>query len=66
MRQDAGQTEIQRTKDFDTGPAGIAPGARRPLDARPDAMGYSDNPDELKMNLQGIYLNQGGGGLLKR
>ena len=30
------------------------------------ALGYSDNPDELKMNLQGIYLNQGGGGILKR
>jgi twitching motility protein PilT len=26
----------------------------------------SDNPDELKMNLQGIYLSQGRGGILKR
>ena len=30
------------------------------------AMGYSDNADELKMNLQGIFLNQGGGGILRR
>ncbi|MBI5095488.1 MAG: type IV pilus twitching motility protein PilT [Candidatus Hydrogenedentes bacterium] len=26
----------------------------------------SDNPDELKMNLQGIFLSQGRGGILKR
>ncbi len=31
-----------------------------------DAMWASDNPDELKMNLQGIYLSQGRGGILKR
>ncbi len=31
-----------------------------------DAMLASDNPDELKMNLQGIYLSQGRGGILKR
>ncbi len=31
-----------------------------------DAMAYSDNADELKMNLQGIYLSQGRGGILKR
>lgn len=31
-----------------------------------DAMWNSDNPDELKMNLQGIYLSQGRGGILKR
>ena len=30
------------------------------------AMGYSENADELKMNLQGIFLNQGGGGILRR
>lgn len=31
-----------------------------------EAMWWSDNPDELKMNLQGIYLSQGRGGILKR
>jgi twitching motility protein PilT len=31
-----------------------------------DAMLASDNPDELKMNLQGIYLSTGRGGILKR
>ena len=31
-----------------------------------EAMSASDNPDELKMNLQGIFLNQGRGGILKR
>ncbi len=31
-----------------------------------EAEWWSDNPDELKMNLQGIYLSQGRGGILKR
>lgn len=31
-----------------------------------DAMSASDNPEELKMNLQGIYLSQGRGGILKK
>ena len=31
-----------------------------------EAMYASDNPDELKMNLQGIYLSQGRGGILKK
>lgn len=31
-----------------------------------EAMWWSDNPDELKMNLQGIYLSQGRGGILKK
>lgn len=31
-----------------------------------DAMVASDNPEELKMNLQGIYLSQSKGGILKR
>ena len=31
-----------------------------------DAMDFSDNPEELKMNLQGIYLSSGKGGILKR
>lgn len=31
-----------------------------------DAMWNSDNPEELKMNLQGIYLSQSRGGILKR
>ncbi len=30
-----------------------------------DAMIASDNPDELKMNLQGIFLSSGRGGILK-
>lgn len=31
-----------------------------------EAMVASDNPDELKMNLQGIYLSSGRGGILKK
>lgn len=31
-----------------------------------DAMAASDNQDELKMNMQGIYVNTGGGGILKK
>jgi len=31
-----------------------------------DAMIYSDNPEELQMNLQGIYLSKDRGGILKR
>ncbi len=31
-----------------------------------EAMLSSDNPDELKMNLEGIFLSQGRGGILKR
>ena len=31
-----------------------------------DAMEASDNKDELKMNLQGIYVSTGGGGILKK
>jgi twitching motility protein PilT len=31
-----------------------------------DAMWASDNPEELKMNLQGIHLSQSRGGILKR
>ena len=30
------------------------------------AYAYSDNPDELKMNLQGIFLSSGRGGILKK
>jgi len=31
-----------------------------------DALLASDNPDELRMNLKGIYLSQGRGGILKK
>jgi len=31
-----------------------------------DGLLASDNPDELKMNLQGIFLSQGRGGILKK
>ncbi|MBI2431813.1 MAG: hypothetical protein HYV26_02970 [Candidatus Hydrogenedentes bacterium] len=31
-----------------------------------DALIYSDNPEELKMNLQGIYLSKDRGGILKK
>lgn len=31
-----------------------------------EGMWWSDNPEELKMNLQGIYLSQNRGGILKR
>ncbi len=30
------------------------------------AYSHSDNPDELKMNLQGIYISSGRGGILKK
>lgn len=39
---------------------------RRRLVKEEDAMIASDNPDELKMNLQGIFLSQSRGGILKR
>ena len=39
---------------------------KRKLITEEDAMLASDNPEELKMNLQGIYLSQGRGGILKR
>lgn len=31
-----------------------------------DALKYSDNPEELKMNLEGIFLSKDRGGILKR
>jgi twitching motility protein PilT len=31
-----------------------------------DAYAYSDNPEELRMNLQGIYISSGRGGILKK
>ena len=31
-----------------------------------DAMRAADVPEELKMNLQGIYISQGRGGILKK
>jgi len=36
------------------------------LTTEEEAMWASDNPEELKMNLQGIFLSQGRGGILKR
>ena len=36
------------------------------LVAQEDAMKASDNPEELKMNMQGIYVSTGGGGILKK
>ena len=39
---------------------------KRRLIKEEDAMIASDNPDELKMNLQGIFLSQSRGGILKR
>ncbi|NLO32297.1 MAG: type IV pilus twitching motility protein PilT [Candidatus Hydrogenedentes bacterium] len=39
---------------------------RRGLIKEEDGMIASDNPEELKMNLQGIYLSQSRGGILKR
>jgi twitching motility protein PilT len=39
---------------------------KRGLVTQEEAEWNSDNPDELKMNLQGIYLSQGRGGILKR
>jgi Tfp pilus assembly pilus retraction ATPase PilT len=31
-----------------------------------EALAASDNPDELKMNMRGIFLSQGRGGILKK
>ncbi len=31
-----------------------------------DALNASDNQEELRMNLQGIYVSTGGGGILKK
>ena len=39
---------------------------KRGLVSQEEAEWNSDNPDELKMNLQGIFLSQGRGGILKR
>jgi twitching motility protein PilT len=39
---------------------------RQRLIREDDAMVASDNPDELRMNMQGIYLTQGRGGILKK
>lgn len=39
---------------------------KRGLIKEHDAMIASDNPEELKMNLQGIFLSQSRGGILKR
>ena len=39
---------------------------KQKLIAEEDAVWASDNAEELKMNLKGIYLNQGRGGILKK
>jgi twitching motility protein PilT len=39
---------------------------KRNLIREEEAMWNSDNPEELKMNLQGIFLSQGRGGILKK
>jgi twitching motility protein PilT len=39
---------------------------KRKLITEEEGYWASDNPDELKMNLQGIFLSQGRGGILKR
>jgi len=39
---------------------------KRKLITEQEAAWWSDNPDELKMNLQGIFLSQNRGGILKR
>ncbi len=45
---------------------GLAALIKQGLIKESDGMVASDNPDELKMNLQGIYLSQGRGGILKK
>ncbi|MBN2308150.1 MAG: PilT/PilU family type 4a pilus ATPase [Candidatus Hydrogenedentes bacterium] len=39
---------------------------KKGLVTQDEAEWASDNPEELRMNLQGIFLNQGRGGILKR
>lgn len=39
---------------------------KRELISERDAMDFSDNPEELKMNLKGIYLSSARGGILKK
>lgn len=45
---------------------GLASLIKQGLIREDDAMAASDNPDELKMNLQGIFLSQGRGGILRK
>jgi len=39
---------------------------KKQLITKDEALWWSDNPEELKMNLQGIFLSQGRGGILKK
>lgn len=39
---------------------------KRELVSKEDAVKFSDNPEELEMNLKGIYLSSAKGGILKR
>ena len=39
---------------------------KRELISKDDALDYSDNPEELEMNLKGIYLSSSQGGILKK
>jgi len=39
---------------------------KQSLISEQEATWASDNPDELKMNMQGIFLSQGRGGILKK
>src|SRR5690606_2580229 len=55
-REDAMQTFNQSLVDL----------VKRKLITEEEAAWASDNPDELKMNLQGIFLSSGRGGILKR
>lgn len=44
----------------------LAESVKKRLVSEEEAMFASDNPEELRMNLQGIFLSQGRGGILKR
>ena len=39
---------------------------KRELISREDALDFSDNPEELEMNLNGIFLSSSQGGILRK
>ena len=81
MFMNAGIAQLIRENNLKQIPNAIAGGAqegmqtfnmslvglvRKGLVTQEEAAWASDNPEELKMNLQGIYLSQGRGGILKK
>ena len=57
----AGKVELMRTFNMS-----LVELIEQGLVTEQDALNASDNQEELKMNLQGIYVTTGGGGILKK